>query len=98
MKISSVPFARRIPLTFGLVLATGIAAQAQGISPTHLTSLVQATGCFAIGQQQAASMGGELSSADEAVQNGSPVCRIVVVIPASNGNRARRVEVIVPRN
>lgn len=71
---------------------------AKGLAPASFGPLVQAGGCFAIGQAQAANAGGVLSSADEAVQNGAPVCRIVIVIPASDGNRARRVEMIVPRN
>jgi hypothetical protein len=59
--------------------------------------MVQGANCYAIGEQQAADVGGALASADEAVRNGQAVCRIVIVVPAKNGERARRVELVVPK-
>jgi predicted cation transporter len=52
--------------------------------------------CAAIGQQVAAAQGGTLTKATAAVQNGSPVCIVVVLVPGRDGERPRRVEVAVP--
>jgi hypothetical protein len=59
--------------------------------------LVQAANCYAIGEQQAAAQGGTLATASDAVQNGQPVCRVIVVVPGQNGERPKRVEIIVPK-
>jgi len=52
--------------------------------------------CAAIGQQVAAQQGGTLTKATAAVQNGAPVCIVVVLVPGRDGERPRRVEVAVP--
>lgn len=52
--------------------------------------------CAAIGQQVAAAQGGTLTKATAAVQNGTPVCIVVVLVPGRDGERPRRVEVAVP--
>lgn len=52
--------------------------------------------CAAIGQQVAAAQGGTLTKATAAVQNGKPVCIVVVLVPGRDGERPRRVEVAVP--
>jgi hypothetical protein len=59
--------------------------------------LIQAGDCYSMGEQKASEVGGALASADEAVQNGTSVCRIIIVVPAQNGERAKRVELIVPK-
>lgn len=59
--------------------------------------VVQAADCYVIGEQQAAAQGGALATATDAVQNGQPVCRVIVVVPGQNGTRPRRVEIIVPK-
>ena len=59
--------------------------------------LAQAADCYAIGEQQAAAQGGTLASANDAVQNGAPVCRVIIVVPGQNGARPKRVEIIVPK-
>ena len=69
-----------------------------GIAPASKNLvLVQAADCYAIGEQQAGQLGGTLANANDAVQNGQPVCRVVVVVPGQNGARPKRVEIIVPK-
>jgi hypothetical protein len=57
-----------------------------------------AADCYAIGQQVAAQNGGTLARATPATQGGQPVCRIVVLLPAKQGERPRRAEFVVPQN
>jgi hypothetical protein len=82
--------------TFGLTILMAAAPVAG--SPAHKNLvLVQAADCYAIGEQQAAAQGGTLATASDAVQNGQPVCRVIVVVPGQNGERPKRVEIIVPK-
>jgi hypothetical protein len=82
--------------SIGLLAAALLAAEPA--SPTtELTILAQGGDCYAIGEMVAAQNGGTLASASEAQQNGASVCQIIVVIPAQNGERARRMEIIVPK-
>jgi hypothetical protein len=80
------------------VILTASAMIAMG-SPEKTNELrfVQAGDCYAQGELKASEVGGALASADEAVQNGAAVCRIIIVVPAQNGERAKRVELIVPK-
>jgi hypothetical protein len=66
-------------------------------SGTDLLLLVQGGDCYAVGEAVAAQNGGTLASASEAQQNGASVCQIIVVIPGQNGERPRRMEIIVPK-
>ena len=59
--------------------------------------LVQVADCYTIGEQQAAAQDGTLAAANDAVQNGQPVCRVIIVVPGQNGERPKRVEIIVPK-
>lgn len=52
--------------------------------------------CHAIGMQQAAQMGGQLARATPEVRGGQQVCVIVVLMPARDGQRPRRSEIVVP--
>lgn len=70
-----------------------------GLSALLATAPVKAAGdCYAIGQQVAAENGGTLARATPATQDGQPVCRIVVLLPAKEGERPRRAEFVVPAN
>lgn len=60
--------------------------------------LVAAADCYSIGQQVADQQGGTLARASESSQGGQSVCVIVVLLPAKDGQRPRRVEVVVPAN
>jgi hypothetical protein len=55
-----------------------------------------AADCYAVGQRVAAQNGGTLARASAANQGGRAVCVIVVVVPARDGQRPRRMEVVVP--
>lgn len=60
--------------------------------------VVAAADCYAIGQQVADEHGGTLARASESNQGGQSVCVIVVLVPAKDGQRPRRVQVVVPAN
>lgn len=60
--------------------------------------LAQGGGCYAIAQGIAAQNGGTVYSADAATRGGQTVCVIVVVVPARDGERGRRLEFTVPAN
>lgn len=84
-------------------LATAVApAAAAGLKTRQVTIVHQQThhvagaDCAEIGQQVAAQQGGTLTKATAAVQNGAPVCIVVVLVPGRDGERPRRVEVAVP--
>lgn len=59
--------------------------------------LVQGGDCYAIGEAVAAQNGGTLASANDAQQNGTPVCQVIIVVPAKEGERPKRMEIIVPK-
>jgi hypothetical protein len=82
--------------TFGLMIM--MAATSASVVPSRKNVvLVQAADCYAVGEQQAAEQGGTLATASDAVKNGQPVCRVIVVVPGQNGERPKRVEIIVPK-
>ena len=82
--------------TFGLAVMMAATSATVGPERKNLV-LVQAADCYAVGEQQAAAQGGTLATASDAVQNGQPVCRVIVVVPGQNGERPKRVEIIVPK-
>ena len=55
-----------------------------------------AADCYGIARQVAAERGGQVHSAEQATRNGRPVCVIVVLVPARDGERGRRMEIVVP--
>lgn len=66
-------------------------------TPQKSNFLVDAAAdCAAVGEQVAASQGGQLAKATPSTQNGRAMCVIVVLIPGRDGERPRRVEVAVP--
>ncbi len=75
--------------------AAGLQNARAAVSKKPVLHLV-AGDCAAIGQQVAAQQGGTLTKATAAVQNGAPVCIVVVLVPGRDGERPRRVEVAVP--
>lgn len=70
-----------------ITMAALIALPVLGTAPS-----LAADNCYAVGQQVAAQRGAQLASA-EAVGGGK--CKIVLLIPGSNGQRPKREEVIV---
>lgn len=55
-----------------------------------------AADCYAVGQRVAAQNGGQLAKARPDTRHGKTVCVIVVLIPAKDGQRPRRAEIVVP--
>jgi predicted secreted Zn-dependent protease len=65
--------------------------------PAAASMIVPVSGdCYAIGMQQAAQVGGQLARATPEVRGGQQVCVIVVLMPARDGQRPRRSEIVVP--
>lgn len=83
--------------TAGLFAAQATATPAFEPSVPETIQLA-ASDCYAIGQQVAAQNGGTLARATPATQGGQAVCRIVVLLPAKEGERPRRAEFVVPQN
>lgn len=52
--------------------------------------------CHAIGQREADRAGGQLARATLDNRGGQQVCVIVVLMPAKDGQRPRRNEIVVP--
>lgn len=69
------------------------AAQAPSPAPYEVA---QGGDCYAIGMQQAAQAGGQLARATAETRGGQRVCVIVVLMPARDGQRPRRSEIVVP--
>ncbi|WP_254493710.1 hypothetical protein [Bartonella sp. B1099] len=59
---------------------------------------VMAAGCTEVGKKVATQEKGVLVRSKLVVEDGRDMCAIVVVIPAHNGEKLRRVEVVVPAN
>ena len=93
--------------THFIALLTGLLCAGQALAiPARPASLegetrlpvftVQAD-CFAVGQDKAAEMGGTLAKAKPDEEGGAPVCRLVIVVPGTDGERPKRVEITVPQ-
>jgi hypothetical protein len=66
-------------------------------APAAQDRVVQvAADCHAIGTREAAQAGGQLAKATAEMRNGQPVCVIVVLMPAKDGQRPIRNEIVVP--
>lgn len=68
----------------------------RSLTRDRATVFYVAEDCASVGQKVAAAQGGTLTKATSAVQNGAPVCVVVVLVPGRAGERPRRVEVAVP--
>ena len=53
--------------------------------------------CYAIGEDVAAQNGGTVAKAVPVTQDGQAMCKVVVLIPGKDGERAKRQEFIVPQ-
>lgn len=78
-----------------LAAAVALASSLPGQAATEEIRLAQAD-CYAVGQQVAAENGGTLAKAQAVNQDGQTVCVIVVLVPGKDGQRPRRVQVVVP--
>ena len=81
-----------------LVLTGALATASPVVADDAGVLVAQGADCYSIGQSVASQNGASEFSASEAVVNGKPVCRIIMVVPGGNGERPKRVEVTVPKN
>ena len=72
---------------FRYIMAALIALPLVGTTPAFA-----ADNCYAVGQQVAAQRGAELASAESV---GGGKCKVVLLVPGSNGQRPKREEIIV---
>ncbi len=78
-----------------LAVPAGAAPGGQGASG----EMILAQGdCYSIGMQEARRRGGQLGRATLETRGGRQVCVIVVLMPAKDGQRPRRSEIVVPLN
>lgn len=82
----------------GELLAAPASRAPEGQARERSEMLAQGGGCYAIAQSIAAQHGGAVARADAATRGGQSVCVIVVVVPARDGQRGRRLEFTVPQN
>lgn len=86
---------------FAVPVAGMLASPAQAMPPIPAPSvpgtIVYASGnCHAVGMQHASRSGGQLLRATPEMRGGQRVCVIVVAMPARDGQRPRRTEIVVP--
>ena len=92
-----------ISATIALALATGPAAFAAPLMAGNIGAdaaplVVSVEGdCYAVGEDKAAELGGTLAKARPDVDGETPVCRLVIVVPGKDGERPKRVELVVPQ-
>jgi hypothetical protein len=85
----------RIALALICALFAGPAAA----GPAGVEPVLLAQGdCYAIGAQIAAQNGGTLAKASPSSQGGQSVCVVVILVPGKDGQRPRRVQMVVPQN
>jgi hypothetical protein len=90
---------RSTAITLSALAMLASQAAATPAVPLHAEDLVVSvqSDCYAIGEQVAAQNGGTLARAASSTQGGRPVCVIVVLVPGKDGQRPRRVQVVVPQ-
>lgn len=80
----------------GSLMMTGISlSPAEAEQPAAQYEVAQAD-CYAVGMQYAARVGGQLARATPEVRGGQQVCVVVVLMPARDGQRPRREEIVIP--
>jgi len=90
-------FRSAVPALVAASIAAGHAVATPMVEPRRADTIVLAAGdCYAIGQQVADQYGGTLAKATASDNGGQPVCVIVVLVPAKDGQRPRREQVVVP--
>ena len=95
MKTLLVTFLALATLSIPAVSASA-AISGLSMSKKYPVHAVQAD-CYAVGEDKAAAMGGQLAKASPDTEGGQPVCRVVIVVPGKDGERPKRVEVVIPQ-
>lgn len=76
--------------------AAGINRAAPAVPETGLPVVAVQNSCNAVGQQVAAQHGGTLASVQAVNRGGQTVCVGVVIVPARDGERGRKIPFEVP--
>ncbi|MCO5163942.1 MAG: hypothetical protein M9939_22745 [Mesorhizobium sp.] len=58
--------------------------------------LIPSSDCYSVGEEVAAQKGGALARSTASMQDGREMCIVVVLFPASDGQRPQRAEILVP--
>lgn len=85
-----------LALSMASLLASPISPVSPAMAGEAGTIVVAQSDCHAIGMRQAAQVGGQLARATPENRGGQRVCVIVVLMPAKDGQRPRRSEIVVP--
>ena len=80
----------------GCLLMAGISISPAVAEPSAAQYEVAQADCYALGMQYAARVGGQLARATPEVRGGQQVCVVVVLMPARDGQRPRREEIVIP--
>ena len=83
-------------LAVSSAFAAPVAPFSPAAPPLAIAKAVEAD-CFAVGEDKAADLGGTLAKAKPDTEGGVPVCRLVIVVPGAEGERPKRVEIVVPQ-
>ena len=80
----------------GLLLAGFVLPPQVALANAGEYQVAQGGDCYAIGMRHAAAEGGQLARATAEMRGNQRVCVIVVLMPAKDGQRPRRKEIVVP--
>lgn len=83
-------FAASVPLA-PAAAAAGVVQVTPAMPENGIPIVTVQSSCSAVGQQQAAKYGGTLASVSAENRGGRTVCVGVVIVPAKDGERGRRV-------
>ncbi len=89
---------RSIPclILAGLLSAGSVSSPASAQVNMGEYQVAQGGDCYAVGMQHAAREGGQLARANSEMRGNRRVCVIVILMPAKDGQRPRRKEIVVP--
>ncbi|MET0597367.1 MAG: hypothetical protein ABWZ57_05805 [Mesorhizobium sp.] len=99
MSLISCSYRLVISALAGLAMLSGEALAVPLPQLDAASPVVLAQGdCYAVGEQIAAQNGGTLAKASPSTQGGQSVCVVVILVPGKDGQRPRRVQMVVPQN
>jgi ABC-type sugar transport system substrate-binding protein len=93
--LAAALFAATLPLAPSAA-AAGVVQVAPVVPDTSVPVITVQSSCNAVGQQQAAQNGGTLASVNAENRGGQTWCVGVVIVPAKDGERGRRIPFEVP--
>lgn len=97
---SFCPFARlsASSLVLAALLTHGAAGAEEEVETDEKgdVPLISSHDCYSVGEEVAAQKGGTLARATTSTRDERKMCTVVVLFPASDGQRPRRAEILVP--